>query len=214
MVDFVVYFFICNLFISGMIGILLTAKKTFRTTLPSRMQYHLWFVLFVLLALPFIPIRIFNIFSLLKTLTGTHADYTNPATNEATYHYLTDTSKQVNDFAISVSHNAPSVVGYILCCLWFAGICMMIFLATRSLLHLHKIINSSLPLQNSEVRNLYCECLKETGINLEIPIYLLTVLTFLDFQGFVVCQTLIYVSFSLVFALMSRLQGKVFLIQF
>lgn len=48
---------------------------------------------------------------------------------------------------------------------------MMIFLATRSLLHLHKIINSSLPLQNSEVRNLYCECLKETGINLEIPIY-------------------------------------------
>lgn len=171
MVDFVVYFFICNLFISGMIGILLTAKKTFRTTLPSRMQYHLWFVLFVLLALPFIPIRIFNIFSLLKTLTGTHADYTNPATNEAAYHYLTDTSKQVNDFAISVSHNAPSVVGYILCCLWFAGICMMIFLATRSLLHLHKIINSSLPLQNSEVRNLYCECLKETGINLEIPIY-------------------------------------------
>jgi len=171
MVDFVVYFFICNLFISGMIGILLTAKKTFKTTLSSRMQYHLWFVLFVLLALPFIPIRIFNILSWLKTLTGTHADNTNPATNEATHLYLTDTSKQVNDFAISVSHNAPSVVGYILCCLWFAGICMMIFLAVRSLFHLHKIINSSLPLQNSEVRNLYYECLKETGINLEIPIY-------------------------------------------
>lgn len=171
MVDFVVYFFICNLFISGMIGILLAAKKAFRTTLSSRMQYHLWFVLFVLLALPFIPIRIFNIFSLLKTLTGTHADYTNPATNEATYVSLTDTSKQVNDFAISISHKAPSVVGYILCCLWLAGICMMILGAARSLFHLHKIINSSLPLQNSEVRNLYCECLKETGINLEIPIY-------------------------------------------
>lgn len=135
------------------------------------MQYHLWFVLFVLLAFPFIPIRIFNIFPLLKTLTGTHADYTNPATNEATYLYLTDTSKQVNDFAISVSHKAPSVVGYLLCCLWFAGICMMIFLAARLLFHLHKIIKSSLPLQNNEVRKLYYECLKEMGINLDIPIY-------------------------------------------
>lgn len=62
MVNFVVYFFICNLFISGMIGILLITKKAFKTTLSSRMQYHLGFMIFVLLALPFIPIRIFNIF--------------------------------------------------------------------------------------------------------------------------------------------------------
>ena len=69
MVNFVVYFFICNLFISGMIGILLITKKAFKTTLSSRMQYHLGFMIFVLLALPFIPIRIFNIFPWLNTLT-------------------------------------------------------------------------------------------------------------------------------------------------
>lgn len=171
MVNFVVYFFICNLFISGMIGILLITKKAFKTTLSSRMQYHLGFMLFVLLALPFIPIRIFNIFPWLNTLTDTHTDFTNPVSNVSNYPCLTDTSKQVNDFAISVSHKAPSVVGYILCCLWFTGICIMIFWAVRSLFHLHKIIESSIPLQNSEVRNLYCECLSEIGINLEIPIY-------------------------------------------
>lgn len=171
MVNFVVYFFICNLFISGMIGILLITKKAFKTTLSSRMQYHLGFMLFVLLALPFIPIRIFNIFPWLNTLTDTHTDFTNPVSNVSNYPCLTDTSKQVNDFAISVSHKAPSVVGYILCCLWFTGICIMIFWAVRSLFHLHKIIKSSIPLQNSEVRNLYCECLSEIGINLEIPIY-------------------------------------------
>lgn len=171
MVDFVVYFFICNIFISGMICILFTAKKAFRTKLSSQMQYHLGFVLFVILALPFIPFRIFDILSCLNALTGTHSDYMNPVTNGVTSPYLTSTSKQVNDFAISVSHQAPSVIGYILCCLWFSGICVMIFLVTRSLLHLQKIINSSLPLQNNEVRNLYHECLKETGINSEIPIY-------------------------------------------
>lgn len=154
-----------------MIGILLITKKAFKTTLSSRMQYHLGFMIFVLLALPFIPIRIFNIFPWLNTLTDTHTDFTNPVSNVSNYPCLTDTSKQVNDFAISVSHKAPSVVGYILCCLWFTGICIMIFWAVRSLFHLHKIIKSSIPLQNSEVRNLYCECLSEIGINLEIPIY-------------------------------------------
>lgn len=135
------------------------------------MQYHLGFALFVLLALPFIPFRIFDIFSWLNTLIGTHSDYMNPVTNEITGPYLTNTSKQINDFAVSVSHEAPSIISYILCCLWFAGICMMIFLMARSLFHLREIINSSLPLQNNEVRNLYSECLSETGINLEIPIY-------------------------------------------
>lgn len=171
MVDFVVYFFICNIFISGFICILFLAKKAFKTKLSSQMQYHLGFALFMLLALPFIPFRIFDIFSWLNTLIGTHSDYMNPVANEITGPYLTGTSKQVNDFAVSVSHKAPSIISYILCCLWFAGICMMIFLVARSLFHLRGIINSSLPLQNNEVRNLYYECLSETGINLEIPIY-------------------------------------------
>ena len=56
------------------------------------------------------------------------------------------------------------------------------------------------------------KCYKKCLIRL--PVYLLTVLTFLDFQGFAVCQTSKYVSFSLVFALIGKLQGKVFDIQF
>ncbi len=164
-------FLICNAFISGMICILFTAKKAFRSKLSSRMQYHLGFVLFALLALPFIPVRIFNISSWLNALKGTHPDYTNPAINGETSPCLLDTSRQIDDFAISISHKTPSIIGYILCLLWFAGILMMIFLAARSLFRLHRIIKSSLPLQNNEVRNLYYECLREAGINRKIPLY-------------------------------------------
>lgn len=78
---------------------------------------------------------------------------------------------QCDDFAVSIGHKTPSIVGVILCFLWFAGICMMVFGVIRSLLHLHKIIRSSLPLQNDETRNLYYECLSEAGIRSEIPIY-------------------------------------------
>ncbi|MCI8338431.1 MAG: BlaR1 family beta-lactam sensor/signal transducer [Lachnospiraceae bacterium] len=171
MVGFAVYFFICNIFISGIICVLFLAKKAFRTKLSSRMQYHLGFALFVLLALPFIPFRIPDIFSWLNTLIATHSDHVNPVTNGISRPYLTNASKQAGDFAVSVSHRAPSLISHILCCLWFAGICMMIFLMAKSLFRLRGIIKSSLPLQNSEVRNLYYECLSETGINLEIPIY-------------------------------------------
>ncbi len=171
MVGFAVCFFICNIFISGIICILFLAKKAFRTKLSSQMQYHLSFALFVLLALPFIPFRIYDIFSWLNTRIGIHSDYISPVTNESASPYLTGTSKQINDFAVSVSLRTPSIMSNILCCLWFAGICMMIFLMAKSLFRLRVIFNSSLPLQNSEVRNLYYECLSETGINLEIPIY-------------------------------------------
>ena len=45
MVDFMIRFLICNVFISGIIGILLIAKRIFKGNLSSRMQYNLWFLL-------------------------------------------------------------------------------------------------------------------------------------------------------------------------
>lgn len=54
---FMIRFLICNVFISGIIGILLTAKKIFKNTLTSRMQYNLWFLLLGLLAIPFLSVQ-------------------------------------------------------------------------------------------------------------------------------------------------------------
>ena len=55
MPDFLIRFFISNVFISGIIVLLLIAKKIFKNSLSSRMQYHLWFLLPGLLAVPFVP---------------------------------------------------------------------------------------------------------------------------------------------------------------
>ena len=53
MAGFMIRFFICNVFISGIIGILLIAKRIFKNSLSSRMQYNLWFLLLMLLIVPF-----------------------------------------------------------------------------------------------------------------------------------------------------------------
>ena len=58
MSNFMVRFLICNLFICGIIGILLTAKRILNNSLSGRMQYNLWFIFLGILAFPFLPFRL------------------------------------------------------------------------------------------------------------------------------------------------------------
>lgn len=51
--DFTIRFLICNLFISGIIVILLTVKRILKHNLSGRMQYNLWLLLLGFLAVPF-----------------------------------------------------------------------------------------------------------------------------------------------------------------
>ena len=57
MAEFVVRFFIVNIYISGIIVMLVIFKRILRNNLTSRVQYHLWFLLLGLLAVPFIPLQ-------------------------------------------------------------------------------------------------------------------------------------------------------------
>lgn len=71
MANFMIRFLLCNVLISGIVGILLIAKWVFRNNLSSRMQYNLWLLLLGLLAVPFIPFRLISfpqIFSWLSSV--------------------------------------------------------------------------------------------------------------------------------------------------
>ena len=59
-----------------------------------------------------------------------------------------------------------------------------------------------------------CICVGKKEIFYEIPICITKISTFLILCDLAVCLATLYVSFSLVFALMRYLQGKVFLIRF
>lgn len=178
MVDFTVRFFICNIFISGIIGILFVAKKLFKNNLTSRMLYHLWFLLLGVLAVPFLPFRpLFNvsIFSWLRKLKNISVSDT--ALPTAAIPNSSGTTDWMNEFTLSVSRETPSLAGLILFALWMTGILVMIVLMIKSILHLHNLKKSALPLQNSEVRIIYMECLDEMNITKNIPVYSTAFLT-------------------------------------
>ncbi|EOT24169.1 hypothetical protein C805_02381 [Eubacterium sp. 14-2] len=174
MADFMIRFFLCNVFICGIIGILLIARRIFKNSLSGRMQYNLWFLLLLLLAVPFIPFRLIGfpqIFSWLGSLRTSPASHTGTAMGEATGTSPARNADWMNDFTISVNSKAPPIVGYILFGIWIAGILAMIILVIKSSLRLRNLKKSALPLQNREVRRLYHHCLEEMGIHRDIPVY-------------------------------------------
>ncbi len=167
-------FLICNVYISGIIGILLIAKRIFKNYLSSRMQYNLWFLLLGLLAVPFIPFRLIG-FPQFFSWLGSHSN--SPTVNTDTFmgstvgENLTKNVNWMNDFTLSVNSQTPSIALYILIGIWVIGILYMILLLIKSSRHLHALHKSAQPLQHLEVRRLYNCCLNEVGITKEIPVY-------------------------------------------
>ena len=174
MTNFMIRFLICNVFISGIIGILLIAKRIFQNNLSSRMQYNLWFLLLSLLAVPFIPFRPIGfpqILSWLGSLKSYSASNADTVIGDDVGANPTETANWVNDFTLSVNSETPSITGFILFGIWIVGIIAMIILVVKSSLRLRSLKKSALPLQNPEVRKLYNHCLKEMGITKDIPVY-------------------------------------------
>lgn len=171
---FMIRFMICNVFISIIIGILLMAKWLFKKSLSSRMQYDLWFLFLGLLAVPFIPLRpvgFMQVLSWLTSLKGFSASDSKTMIRGSVDTDPTITANWMKDLTLSVSSEAPSVIGLIFFGIWLVGIFAMIILVARSSLRLHRVEQSALPLQNLKVRRLYNQCLDEMKISKEIPLF-------------------------------------------
>ena len=174
MANFMIRFLLCNVLISGIIGILLIAKWVFRNNLSSRMQYNLWLLLLGLLTVPFMPFRLVSfpqIFSWLSSVRNSSASHADVGANNVMDTGLSGTTNWMNDFALSVNKDTLSVTGYILLSIWIVGMLAMMILVIKSSIRLRTIKKSALPLQNSEVRRLYNKCLNEMKITRNIPVY-------------------------------------------
>ena len=174
MANFGIRFFLCNIFICIIIGFLIIVKRVFKNYLTSRIQFNLWFLLLGILAVPFVPFRpasFTQIFTLLDVWKNAVSSNKGTITEGVLNPNTSGTVNQMNDFALSVSRETPSIIGLILCGIWLVGILAMILLMIKSVSRLNAIKKSALPLQNKTVRILYHNCLKEMKIKRNIPVY-------------------------------------------
>lgn len=174
MAAFGIRFLLSNLYLCAIITLLLGVKCALKNHLTSRMQFCLWFLLFCLLAVPFLPVRpvgfsrLFVWFQHLKNHSFTGKTAIAPTI--ANTHIYAGVSP-FHDLTLSVSNRLPSVVGLLFCGIWLLGVFVMLFFFLKSAARLTRIQKSALPLQNETVRTLYNNCLYELGITRNIPVY-------------------------------------------
>ena len=175
MADFMIRFLISNLFLCGLIGLLFLLKYLLKGSLTSRMQYRLWYVMLVLLSVPFLPLPASGLLQFFPWISGRLRGLLSSRTEIDTKNIpVLDSSAVMNplqDFALSAGREMPSAIGTVLAAVWIAGILAMVLLMLRSSSRFRRLKQSALPLQNREVRNLYEHCLKEMHITANIPIY-------------------------------------------
>ncbi len=173
MLNFGIRFLICNAYICLLIGVITGLKQLLKKYLSAQIQYNFWFVLLVLLAVPFLPnnatsfLRIFSWFSFTKS-TMLNA---NPEAQNFTpidQNYAID---KMNDFAVSISSKTPSTINILLLTIWVFGIVIMSILAFHSWRQLHILEKSALPLQSKKVKYVWNQCLSEMNIKETIPVY-------------------------------------------
>ena len=172
---FVIRFFLCNLLIAGIVGLLLAARRLFRRQLTSRMRYHLWFLLLTLLAVPFLPIR-FETFretlsrAAARLLPSAETAFSASGALKPLHSPGVSAAAWMEDFTLSVSRQTPSALSVFLLLLWICGMLAMALFLLRSRLHLRALKRSALPLQNENVKSMYARCLRELGIKKDIPV--------------------------------------------
>lgn len=174
MANWGIRFFLCNIFICIIIGFLIIVKRAFKNYLTSRMQFNLWFLLLGILAVPFVPFRLASftqVLALFDAWKNVVSSNKGTITEGILNPNMSGTVNQMNDFALSVSRETPSVIGLILCGIWLVGILAMILLVIKSVSRLNAMKKSALPLQNKTVRILYHNCLREMKIKRNIPVY-------------------------------------------
>ena len=174
MSDWSIHFLISNILICIFTLVIIGTKKLLKKYLSAATQYHLWFLLFLLLAVPFFPVQIHGS----QLFSWLHFFHTDSGLNSGTdtLSKLTSNTQnnllnQVNDFSVSISSRFSGGLNTILFLIWITGVMIMSVLTLHSLNYVRSIKRSALPLQNQQVKTIYYDCLKELKISHQVPVY-------------------------------------------
>ena len=174
MSDWSIHFLISNILICIFTLVIIGTKKLLKKYLSAATQYHLWFLLFLLLAVPFFPVQIhgsqlFSWLHFFQTDSGLNSG--TDTLSELTSNTQNNLLNQVNDFSVSISSQFSGGLNTILFLIWITGVMIMSVLTLHSLNYVRSIKRSALPLQNQQVKTIYYDCLKELKISHQVPVY-------------------------------------------
>ena len=131
MSGYIIQFFTVNLYITAFILFLLCLHLVRGRLISSRTIYNLWYILFILLSVPFVPFQVSDVFPhLFRNILSHGNSRLLSSLNHSTHPVgnLFSASQSVNDFTISVSRHYSPALEKIIPAVWLTGMPSLLIL--------------------------------------------------------------------------------------
>ena len=154
--------FLMNSFtISVFILVILGIKGIFKKHITAKWQNNTDFLFLLILAVPFIPSRIFdyrvlNNFTFHKLNAGQITEIGMAGNDRSGT--LVHAADWIQDFGVSANHSMPEYIVLFLIGVWAAGIFIFLFLIIMGSFRLGKIAKSLIFVRDKKINDLYAEC--------------------------------------------------------
>ncbi len=155
------------LFVTVLLGFILMLKRGLQRQLSVACQYKLWYLVFLLLALPFFPLHSVLAQTSGKFFRGISLTAFSSPQGEAASNIPWEASGWQNDFTVSVNRFLPEQTAELLILLWLAGILFVLAFIIYGSLKLYRTKKVLLPATEG-LNAILRECTDEMGIYQEI----------------------------------------------
>lgn len=165
MTSFGLHFILCNLFIAFSILAVIAIKHLFKNHLSAQAVYRLWSVLFLLMALPFVPVKLPKTLTTASASQGRYIFPETPVQTSGALQTIMGTSRDwMNDFTVSVNKKTPTFFGMFCLVIWMTGIIFMLSIQLRAHRKLFLMKQSAVTVHHPALCRLFEQCCTELGI--------------------------------------------------
>lgn len=164
-------FLINNIIISFFILLILLVKKLLENHITERWQYNFYFIIIVMLFIPFFQNSLFDIRNLFSS-----AFHHISSTNNPIGSFMNDTNNLyentniINDFAISTNRLSSNEFIKIFLLLWIFGISALFFVNILCIYKIICILKLCRPCKCDDIMNIFYNCKKIIGLKKEIKL--------------------------------------------
>lgn len=151
------------------IMVIFLIKKWFQSQLSAKWNYHIWHLLFIILAIPLLPRQLLNFGPFFHLWNPEQASFQNSSVNQRSSQ-VGESTNWFQDFSVSVNRADITWFSTGLAALWCIGALIFIILALQALRTIRKIRIHSSSIENEIVLQLFEECKQQLEITKPIKV--------------------------------------------
>ncbi len=168
--SFFTLFFISNILLSIIFGIILFIKKFGKSQITVRAQYSISVLSLFILLIPFLPFKLFHVDSLFSWIKTSPSRLSGYAGSESTAQAASNNTNWLQDFSLTINESPFQIFDSIFFIIWVIGISVMLFALFYSNRKIHYIKKELQQVNNKALSAIFEECKQEIRFNKNVTL--------------------------------------------